>query len=137
MNHIAKYENYNSTHVWKYPSKISPSKLTSLSCFQIRSQDLVQAYIARAKAVQPVTNAIVYDNFDAALKQAVQADQQLDAMSADQRVLVGGWAGLGWTCGGLLFCQRIWPCFDPDAMPPNILTSLDIFWDFLGKVENF
>lgn len=52
---------------------------------QIKSEDLVRAYIARAQAVQPVLNAIVHDNFDAALKQAQQADQQLDQMTPDQR----------------------------------------------------
>jgi Asp-tRNA(Asn)/Glu-tRNA(Gln) amidotransferase A subunit family amidase len=51
----------------------------------LTSKQLVQAYIRRIKAVNPVVNGMHHDNFKTALELAKQIDTELDKMSATEK----------------------------------------------------
>ncbi|XP_069505091.1 fatty-acid amide hydrolase 2 [Ambystoma mexicanum] len=54
---------------------------------EVKSVDVVQAYIDRIQAVNPVINALVKDRFDAALQEALQVDCMLSEGQEDEKTL--------------------------------------------------
>ncbi|RUS90697.1 hypothetical protein EGW08_001501 [Elysia chlorotica] len=51
---------------------------------ELRAEDVMSAYIVRAKEVNPIVNAIVGEQYDQALRRAQELDFMLDGLSADQ-----------------------------------------------------
>lgn len=45
---------------------------------------MILAYIARIKLVNPVINAVIHDNFDAAVAEAERVDSYLDGLGLDK-----------------------------------------------------
>lgn len=52
--------------------------------FQISAEEVVKAYIERAREVNPILNAIIDDRFDEALKEARNADRIASETSSDE-----------------------------------------------------
>lgn len=59
------------------PIKLNLKKYKSvkLSFFQLRSEEVVSAYIERCRDVQPMLNAVVDTRYDEALREAREADE--------------------------------------------------------------
>lgn len=53
---------------------------------QLRSEEVVRAYIERIKLVNPLINAVVEDRFDAAIEDAKRADNLVQTTSEFQLI---------------------------------------------------
>ncbi|XP_032886259.1 fatty-acid amide hydrolase 2 [Amblyraja radiata] len=54
---------------------------------QVKSVDVIEAYIGRIKDVNPIVNALVAERFSAALKEAQQVDKRLAEGNEDEKLL--------------------------------------------------
>ena len=55
---------------------------------ELRSEQIVQAYIARIKAVNDLINVVVQQRFEAALVEAREVDKRLENLSQSERKAV-------------------------------------------------
>jgi len=71
-----------ATHASSEPTQLGAAELARrIAARQLRPSEVVEAYIARIQAVQPALNAVVFERFDEARR---------EAREADGRVQVGG-----------------------------------------------
>ncbi|XP_078520207.1 fatty-acid amide hydrolase 2 [Lissotriton helveticus] len=65
---------------------------------QVKSVDVVQAYINRIQEVNPIVNALVKDRYDAALQEAMQVDHMVSEGEEDEKTLQEKFPFLGVPC---------------------------------------
>ena len=62
---------------------------------QVRSSDVVEAYIEQIRAGNPSLNAVVGERFDEALKEAAEVDRMLENGTVPDHLSAGGAPFLG------------------------------------------
>jgi fatty acid amide hydrolase len=62
------------------PAQLGAAELSrAIAAGQLRPSEVVEAFIARIQALQPALNAVVYERFDEARREAREADQRVRA----------------------------------------------------------
>lgn len=59
--------------------------ITKTLSFQLKSEEIVQAYIDRIKEVNPYLNAVIEDRYEEAIKDARRADKMMEIVIPEQR----------------------------------------------------
>lgn len=61
----------------------------------MKSSDVVQSFISRIREVNPILNALVYDRFDEALREAKAVDDLVSSGTQDEATLKENYPLLG------------------------------------------
>ena len=73
---------YESKAILTLPASKLAKKLQN---GELKSEQIVRAYVARIKEVNGLINAVVEERFEVALNEARQVDKQLEELSDDER----------------------------------------------------